>query len=45
MRGLGAEAVVEMVSSIAWGDPTCSEVVRVRADPEAKPAVKRKKGA
>lgn len=49
MRGLGAEAVVEMVSSIAWGDPTCCEVVRVRAEPEtkpaAKPAAKRKKGA
>lgn len=46
MRGLGVEVVVEMVSSIAWGDPTCAEVVKVRAasggDAKAAPAKKRK---
>jgi len=31
MRGLGADAYVEVVTSIAWGDPTCREVVRWRA--------------
>lgn len=31
MRALGAEVFVEVVTSIAWGDPTCREVVRVRA--------------
>ena len=31
MRGLGADAIVEVVTSIAWGDPTCREVVRLRA--------------
>lgn len=30
MRGLGADAFVEVVTSIAWGDPTCREVVRWR---------------
>ncbi|HVL89005.1 MAG TPA: helix-turn-helix domain-containing protein [Actinomycetota bacterium] len=30
MRALGAEAVVEVVTSVAWGDPSCREVVRVR---------------
>lgn len=30
MRGLGADAFVEQVTSIAWGDPTCREVVRLR---------------
>lgn len=30
MRGLGADAYVEQVTSIAWGDPTCREVVRLR---------------
>lgn len=31
MRGLGAEAYVEVVTSIAWGDPSCREVVRLRS--------------
>ncbi len=31
MRALGADALVEVVTSIAWGDPTCREVVRLRA--------------
>jgi predicted ArsR family transcriptional regulator len=31
MRGLGADAYVEQVTSIAWGDPSCREVVRLRA--------------
>lgn len=31
MRGLGSDAFVEVVTSIAWGDPTCREVVRLRA--------------
>lgn len=30
MRGLGADSWVEMVTSIAWGDPTCREVIRWR---------------
>lgn len=31
MRALGAEdAIVEVVTSIAWGDPSCREVVRIR---------------
>ncbi|HEX9776438.1 MAG TPA: hypothetical protein VGB83_12780 [Actinomycetota bacterium] len=30
MRALGAEVFVEVVTSIAWGDPTCREVVRWR---------------
>lgn len=37
MRALGADVFVEVVTSIAWGDPTCREVVRVRRDPEAGP--------
>lgn len=47
MRGLGVESVVEMVSSIAWGDPTCCEVVKMAADAtKAKPAeTKKRKGA
>jgi predicted ArsR family transcriptional regulator len=47
MRGLGVESVVEMVSSIAWGDPTCAEVVKVATDAAAeKPASsKKRKGA
>jgi predicted ArsR family transcriptional regulator len=31
VRALGADAFVEQVTSIAWGDPTCREVVRWRA--------------
>jgi predicted ArsR family transcriptional regulator len=31
MRALGSDAIVEVVTSIAWGDPTCREVVRLRA--------------
>lgn len=34
MRGLGADAFVEQVTSIAWGDPSCREVVRLRATAE-----------
>lgn len=34
MRALGADAYVEVVTSIAWGDPTCREVVRLRAKPK-----------
>jgi predicted ArsR family transcriptional regulator len=30
MRGFGADAFVEQVTSIAWGDPSCREVVRWR---------------
>ncbi len=30
MEALGAEAVVEVVQSIAWGDDLCREVVRLR---------------
>lgn len=30
VRALGADAFVEQVTSIAWGDPTCREVVRWR---------------
>lgn len=30
MQGLGADAVVEVVTSVAWGDPTCREVIRWR---------------
>lgn len=30
MRGLGARVFVEVVTSIAWGDPTCREVIRFR---------------
>lgn len=30
MRALGAEVIVEVISSVAWGDPTCREVVRIR---------------
>lgn len=30
MRALGADAFVEQVTSVAWGDPTCREVVRWR---------------
>lgn len=30
MRALGADTFVEVVTSIAWGDPTCREVVRLR---------------
>ncbi|MGH2830731.1 MAG: helix-turn-helix transcriptional regulator [Actinomycetota bacterium] len=30
MRALGADAIVEVVTSVAWGDPSCREVVRVR---------------
>ncbi len=30
MSGLGADAVVEVVTSIAWGDDICREVVRFR---------------
>ena len=30
MRALGADAYVEVVTSVAWGDPSCREVVRVR---------------
>lgn len=36
MRGLGAQVVVEVVTSIAWGDPTCQEVVRLRAPVAAR---------
>lgn len=47
MRGLGVESVVEMVSSIAWGDPTCSEVVRATSsEPAAEQTTsKKRKGA
>ncbi|MBI4729588.1 MAG: helix-turn-helix domain-containing protein [Acidobacteria bacterium] len=31
MRALGTDAFVELVTSVAWGDPTCREVVRVRS--------------
>jgi len=31
VHALGADAFVEQVTSIAWGDPTCREVVRWRA--------------
>jgi predicted ArsR family transcriptional regulator len=31
MRGLGSDAFVEQVTSVAWGDPSCREVVRWRA--------------
>lgn len=30
MRELGADSFVEQVTSVAWGDPTCREVVRTR---------------
>lgn len=30
MEGLGTNAVVEVVTSIAWGDDVCREVVRIR---------------
>ncbi|MCA1834072.1 MAG: helix-turn-helix transcriptional regulator [Actinomycetota bacterium] len=30
MEALGADAIVEVVTSIAWGDDTCREVVRLR---------------
>ncbi|HEX9712444.1 MAG TPA: helix-turn-helix domain-containing protein [Actinomycetota bacterium] len=30
MRAMGADAWVEVVTSIAWGDPTCREVIRWR---------------
>ncbi len=30
MRALGSEVIVEVVTSVAWGDPSCREVVRVR---------------
>lgn len=30
MRALGSDAIVEVVTSVAWGDPSCREVVRVR---------------
>jgi len=30
MRGLGAEAFVEQVTSIAWGDESCRDVTRLR---------------
>lgn len=30
MEALGAETIVEVVTSIAWGDETCREVVRLR---------------
>ena len=30
MHGLGVDAVVEVVTSVAWGDPTCREVIRWR---------------
>lgn len=32
MRALGVDAFVEVVTSIAWGDPTCREVVRIRGE-------------
>lgn len=32
MRGIGADAYVEVVTSIAWGDPTCRDAVRLRVD-------------
>jgi predicted ArsR family transcriptional regulator len=31
MEALGANAFVEVVTSIAWGDETCREVVRIRS--------------
>jgi predicted ArsR family transcriptional regulator len=31
MEALGAETIVEVVTSIAWGDETCREVVRLRS--------------
>ncbi|MFN2614011.1 MAG: helix-turn-helix transcriptional regulator [Actinomycetota bacterium] len=31
MGGLGGDAFVEQVTSVAWGDPSCREVVRCRA--------------
>jgi predicted ArsR family transcriptional regulator len=30
MRALGSDAIVEVVTSVAWGDPSCREVVRIR---------------
>jgi predicted ArsR family transcriptional regulator len=30
MRALGADTFVEQVTSIAWGDPSCRDVVRLR---------------
>ena len=30
MRALGADTYVEQVTSIAWGDPSCRDVVRLR---------------
>jgi predicted ArsR family transcriptional regulator len=38
MRALGADVFVEVVTSVAWGDPTCREVVRWRAPAEAATA-------
>lgn len=35
MRALGADAYVEQVTSIAWDDPSCRDVVRLRAVPMA----------
>jgi predicted ArsR family transcriptional regulator len=32
MRALGADTFVEQVTSIAWGDPSCRDVVRLRRD-------------
>ena len=31
MKALGSDTFVEVVTSIAWGDPTCREVVRLRS--------------
>jgi predicted ArsR family transcriptional regulator len=36
MRALGADSFVEQVQSIAWGDASCREVVRVRAPAPAR---------
>jgi predicted ArsR family transcriptional regulator len=36
MRALGSETIVEVVTSVAWGDPTCREVVRLRAPVDAR---------
>ena len=35
MRGLGADSFVEQVTSVAWGDPSCREVVRLRPGGDA----------
>jgi predicted ArsR family transcriptional regulator len=32
MHALGSKAFVEQVTSIAWGDPSCRDVVRVRGE-------------